>query len=197
MILGIVQARLGSTRLPQKVLRLIDGVPVIVRVLEQVRQVPSLGAVVLAVPSADVPSMPTGPWSVLGPVVDEADVLGRFAAVADCYPTATAIMRVTGDCPFLSPDIALAVVETFAVGRVPYASNLHWPTYVDGEDVEVFSVELLQRAHAAATDPYDREHVTPWMRRVVAAPAPYPTSHKTSIDTHEDFERAAWTIRRA
>lgn len=119
---------------------------------------------------------------------DEADVLGRFEAVADRF-NPDVVMRITGDCPLLDPAIARRVLAAFADG-VDYVTNDTTQSgYPDGTDVEVFSRDALRRTQLAVPrimptiDPsvprerangealrrrdaqQDREHVTPWMRR--------------------------------
>lgn len=165
--------------------------PLIVQVLGRVLRVPEIASVVLAVPASDVSEMPTGRWAVRGyPDVAESDVLGRFARVLDEHPRCSAIMRVTGDCPLLDPAVSWAVLRRYReTAHSGYVSNLSWPDYVDGEDTEVFSADLLGLAHAHATDPQDREHVTPWIRRHCVAPDPVTPVAKTSVDTREDYER--------
>jgi len=196
MTLAIIQARLGSTRLPRKTLMDIGGKPMIQHVVERVQQIRGVDVVVLAVPHGEAAFLPWAPI-VVAPAVDEADVLGRFAAIVASHPDADPIMRISGDCPLLSPAICAQVLQLYQ--QTPgchYAWNVA-RGYVDGEDCEVVSREALLCAHAWARGPFDREHVTPWVRRnvdVATLPATLRTGRrepprKTSVDTLEDLER--------
>ena len=192
MTLAVIQARLGSTRLPQKALVDIGGRSLIQRVVAQVRQIRSVDEVVLAVPHGDVVAL-CYCANVYGPKVPEPDVLARFAATAERYPRADTIMRVTGDCPLLDPRECERVLALYRSDpSIEYAWNCA-PGYVDGEDCEVFSADALRRAHREATDAFDREHVTPWIRRHVKVATLMPETDrghlKTSVDTPEDLER--------
>lgn len=193
-MLCIVQARLGSTRLPGKSFMDLAGKPLITHVIDRVCQIPSVRDLVLAVPWSDVPAFQVLPVRAMGfPDVDDMDVLGRFAMVREQYPNAHTIMRICGDCPLLNPQIAEQVVQLYhADPHVEYAWNVA-PGYVDGEDVEVFSSSALKWAHREATDPSDREHVGPWLRRHVKTATLLPAENrgylKTSIDTVADLER--------
>ena len=92
-------------------------------------------------------------------------MLGRFVQVApsDCE----AVVRLTGDCPLVDPDVVDRHVETLLDGwpHTEYVTNAVVRTMPAGLDVEVFSREVLLRAAREATEAYDREHVTPWIQR--------------------------------
>jgi glutamate-1-semialdehyde 2,1-aminomutase/spore coat polysaccharide biosynthesis protein SpsF len=120
------------------------------------------------------------------------------AEVAD----ADVIVRLTGDCPLHSPDTVDEVVQAFLGARVDYACNTNPYTRPDGQDVEVFSRELLNRASAAARNGPDREHVTLWMCRDVDVikldvlhNPPHQPSLRWSVDHPDDLEfvRSVWT----
>jgi len=195
--IAIVQARLGSTRFPRKVLERIEGRPMIAHVVERVAAIGSDVHVIVACPPDDrqailaaVREAQCDQRHVYAPDVRAEDVLGRFAAVAKNYP-ADAYMRVTADCPLLAPDLAQAVLTLYRCQ--PKYVEVPAPYYLDGFDVEVFSRELLERAEREATDPYDREHVAPWIQRACGVykeqfspPCP---RYKLSVDTQEDLDR--------
>jgi spore coat polysaccharide biosynthesis protein SpsF (cytidylyltransferase family) len=192
MTLAIIQARLGSSRFPRKALALLHGKTVIEHVVERVRSVRGLSRVVLACPPGDALAFRgLFPFMVCSPDVPESDVLARYAQVASAWSVDT-VLRVTGDCPLWNPRIGEAVLKLyFSSPGVEYASNIA-EGYTDGEDCEVYSVKALEWAQRSATDPYDREHVTPWIRRHVKCVTPETgkaSSGKTSIDTMEDLER--------
>ena len=191
MTLCVIQARLGSSRFPRKALADLGGKPLIRHVVERASAIRGVGEVVLAVPEREVVAL-CYCSHVVGPMVAEDDVLGRFAAVRAYYPEADTVMRLTGDCPLLDPRIAEQVLALYrATPGCEYAWNVA-PGYIDGTDVEVFSAAALRWAHRCATDPYDREHVGPWIRRhcKVATLLPdAPSTLKTSVDTPDDLER--------
>jgi spore coat polysaccharide biosynthesis protein SpsF (cytidylyltransferase family) len=94
----------------------------------------------------------------------EGDVLARYAVAASSL-NADVVMRVTSDCPLLDPELASQVLNIVRLGGADYAANNMPPTWPHGLDCEAFTRETLDEAARVAIDPYDREHVTPWMRR--------------------------------
>lgn len=194
--IAIIQARLGSTRLPGKALADIHGRPMLRHVIDRVRQIGGVDHIVVATPFvSDTNALGKAVSGVdywTGVDLRAVDVLGRFAKCAKAYQ-ADAVLRVTGDCPMLNPRIAEQVLALYhSTKGCEYASNVT-PGYVDGEDVEVFSAEALAWAHREAKDPFDREHVTPWVKRHVKKAILQPRDPrygvKTSVDTIEDLER--------
>ena len=169
----------------------IGGKPMIQHVVERVYRIRGVDDVVLAVPCDDWRDFVGLCGHVSGAAgVAADDVLGRFVNVAGIYPECDTIVRVTGDCPLLDPEIASNVLQLFQRSRAWYAWNVY-PGYIDGTDVEVFRRECLMRAHVEATDPEDREHVTSFVRRhypVVTLKPTKPGGRKTSVDTLEDLE---------
>jgi glutamate-1-semialdehyde 2,1-aminomutase len=194
--LCIIQARLGSTRLPNKALADIHGKPMLWHVVQRAGQIVGVTDWVVAVPSpADAEALasaaaPVSVWSRHD--IPEDDVLKRFARVTDLVQP-DVVMRLTGDCPMLSPRVAREVLDLYhSIRGCEYASNVT-PGYIDGEDVEVFSASALAWANRSASTPYDREHVTSWLRRNVKTATLWPRDVrygvKTSVDTLEDLER--------
>jgi spore coat polysaccharide biosynthesis protein SpsF (cytidylyltransferase family) len=192
--LAIVQCRLGSSRLPGKALEEIDGVPMIRRVVKRVQEMRGLDAIVVAVPPQDMPAIGrvVGDLAIVG-CCNRADndVLGRYAYFAESED-ADVILRVTGDCPLWNPREGERVLAALhADPSLEFASNVT-PGYVDGEDAEAFTRAALRWADREATLPYDREHVTSWMRRHVKTTTVYPVTPgpkpKTSVDTVEDLQ---------
>jgi glutamate-1-semialdehyde 2,1-aminomutase len=165
-VVAIVQARMGSTRLPDKVMRPIRSRPMIELLIERLARARSLDQI--AVATADGPRNQPLADHVrrLGYVVyqgSENDVLDRYYRAA-CEVRADTIVRITGDCPLIDPTLVDCVVERFGTGAFDYVSNVDPPTFPDGLDIEVFSFEALQRAHKEAALPAQREHVTPYIR---------------------------------
>jgi len=167
-VLAVVQARLGSTRLPGKALMTIAGRPMLAHVLARALAVPGVDLTVLATtasPEDDAlveVARSEGVPSVRGSV---EDVLDRFRAALRAHP-ADAIVRVTADCPLLDPGVSGLVVRDYLAHRddVDYASNIEPPTFPDGLDTEIVSAAALERAWREARRPSDREHVTTYVR---------------------------------
>jgi spore coat polysaccharide biosynthesis protein SpsF len=164
----VVQARMSSTRLPGKVLEeLHDGRRTLDLVIERLRRARELDAIVLATsdePSDDPVVQRAGELGVAvvrGPL---ADVLERYRlAAAQIGPEA--VVRITGDCPLVDPGLVDHLVHTWRSGRADYVANVFEPrSFPKGLDIEVVSTSALLTAAAEATDPADREHVTPFIR---------------------------------
>lgn len=168
---AVVQARMSSSRFPNKVLEDLDGVPMIVYMVRRARLAPGLDAVVVAtsVDPSDDPLAETlerhGVRCLRGGL---HDVLARYDLAARDQ-TADVIVRLTGDCPLIDPAVIAAVVAERARAGADYASNVDPPTFPDGLDVECFTRDALSRAVAEATAKPEREHVTLWMRSDAAA----------------------------
>ena len=165
----IVQARMGSSRLPGKVLEDLAGAPGLVRLFERLRRVKAGPRIVLATSTlagddpiaALVTTQPDiGLWR--GP---EQDVLKRYADAARHFDL-DPIVRITADCPLMEPACIDAVLEAFnATAGCQYADNVVPRTYPHGYDVQVMSRRALEEADREATLPTDREHVGPFIIR--------------------------------
>lgn len=159
---AILQARMASTRMPGKVLAPLAGRPMILQQIDRIRRARSLDGLVVATsvdPSDDVlvDALTTeGVDVVRGP---QHDVLARYIAVLD-QRDADAVVRLTADCPLISPAVIDQVVSAFRVGGADYVSNTMTPTFPDGLDVEVVRASVLREVASTATDPPEREHVT-------------------------------------
>ncbi len=164
---AFIQARMSSTRFPGKVLEHIENRPAIVYMAKRVmraRRVDSLTVVTSTDPSDDQLEETLRAHSVGVFRGDLRDVLARFGAAAEAT-CAEEIVRLTGDCPLVDPDIVDAVIQLRRDRVVDYASNVDPPSFPDGLDCEVFTRNALQRALRETTAGPDREHVTLWMRR--------------------------------
>jgi spore coat polysaccharide biosynthesis protein SpsF (cytidylyltransferase family) len=185
----VVQARMSSTRLPGKVLMPLAGAPALARILDRLRRVPRAHEVVVATSDegSDDPvareAVRSGARVVRGSLTD---VLGRYHAAATAAG-ADVVVRITGDCPLVDPTVIDDVVERFFAERehVDYCSNVDERTYPDGLDVEVFSMAALHAAHAGARTSYEREHVTPYVRR---------RCRKVSVVQDVDLSALRWTL---
>jgi glutamate-1-semialdehyde 2,1-aminomutase len=195
-VVAIVQARMGSTRLPGKVLADIGGRPAIAWTLTRARRSRACDDVWLACSEreADDPLAATAA-ALKFPVYrgDEDDVLSRFGAVAR-QTQADVVVRLTGDCPLIDPDVIDRAVARFLEGDVDYVSNSLTRTYPDGLDVEVFSRAALQRADAEARDPFLRLHVTPYIHGRLKERLPWGGFKTAQIVYPIDFSHLRWTL---
>lgn len=169
MILGVIQGRMSSTRLPGKVLAEVEGMPMIGRQVERLRRSQRLDELVLATsdeasddPLADY-CRALGMKIVRGPL---DDVLARFALAADAFPEADTLVRLTADCPLTDWRVLDAMLDQHRDNADDYTNNtMPERTFPHGLDVEAVRMEAFRTAAAEATDPYDREHVTPYLYR--------------------------------
>lgn len=166
-VVGISQARMTSTRLPGKILLPAAGKPLLAHHLERLRRCRTLDAVVLAttVNATDDPVARLG--EELGiPVFrgSEQDVLARFAGAA-ALGAADTVVRVTSDCPLIDPALVDALVAGFLEDGTADYRSIDVGRFPRGLDAEVFRRSLLDEAAAMATDPAEREHVTPYIYR--------------------------------
>jgi glutamate-1-semialdehyde 2,1-aminomutase/spore coat polysaccharide biosynthesis protein SpsF len=164
---AIVQARMGSSRLPGKVMMDLAGKTVLQHVLERCARIPGIDAVVCAIADeaesgllAEV-AQRSGAGVFVGPV---CDVLARYQSAAR-LAKADVIVRVTSDCPLVDPVVCGQVVALRMESNADYACNILPRSYPKGLDCEVFTTATLELAATAATKPSDREHVTQWMLR--------------------------------
>jgi len=168
MILAVLQARMSSTRLPGKVMAEVEGAPMILRQIERLRRSRRLQGVVVATstdPSDDVLASVLALHDVAvhrGPL---DDVLARYEGALRAHP-AEVVVRLTADCPLADPEVIDATVDLLTGHGLDYAANTPaHRTYPKGLDVEVARASALLRAAREAADPYEREHVTPYLYR--------------------------------
>jgi len=189
-VLCILQARVSSTRLPGKVLMPILGEPMLARQLERIRRAERVDAVTVATSHEASDDDVAALCVRIGVACHRGsldDVLDRFHQAAE-RSDAPHVMRLTGDCPLTDPAILDALVDVHLAGGFEYTSNVEERTYPDGLDAEVFTRELLDRAWREATAPYDREHVTPFMRRAV------PRGRRGMLEDRSDRSNLRWTV---
>jgi glutamate-1-semialdehyde 2,1-aminomutase len=164
---AIVQARMGSTRLPNKVMKKINGVPMIELLLARLSQSKELDQIVVAT-SIDDKNLPLVEHvKSLGYACEqgsENDVLERYINTAKAH-RADIVLRITGDCPLVDPELVDECIRRFRAGGVDYFSNINPPTYPDGLDIEVVTLAALNLAVLESDKPFDHEHVTPYVRQ--------------------------------
>ena len=166
MKLALIQARMGSSRFPGKVLEDLSGHPVLWQVVNRVRKARSLDKVVVAT-TAETVDDPIARFCEQEGIGcfrgSEPDVLDRFYRAAR-ENAADVVVRITADCPLIDPAVIDKVVARYERGDCDYASNALRYTYPDGLDTEVFSFAALERAWHEARKSSEREHVTPYLR---------------------------------
>ena len=198
MTTAIIQARMGSTRLPDKTLMDIEGKPLLWHLIERVKRTKTVDEIVIATTENPRDARIVDFARDHGVRVfrgSENDVLDRFYRVAKKVKADT-VVRVTPDCPMISPRVIDKVVREYLKGGHSYVTNTLQLTYPDGYDVEVFSFRALEKAWKECKDPADREHVTPYMRNsgrfttlnVLSEDPVDPSKYKWSVDRPEDLE---------
>ncbi|CAL61302.1 putative bifunctionnal protein : Glutamate-1-semialdehyde 2,1-aminomutase, Acylneuraminate cytidylyltransferase [Herminiimonas arsenicoxydans] len=188
-VVALVQARMGSTRLPDKVMKPIGGVPMIELLLSRLSRATEVDQIVVAT-SVDVRNLPLVEYvHKLGYACEqgsENDVLDRYVQAARVHQ-ADVVVRITGDCPLVDPQLVDEVIRGFKSSNTDYFSNISPPTYPDGLDIEVFFLSALEQASQETDKAYDHEHVTPYLResgRFKTASMQYP----------EDLSALRWTV---
>ena len=199
-VVAVIQARMTSTRLPGKVLLPLAGRPLVGRVIERVAAIPAVDAVAVAVPDGpeqqqliDIIQAIDGIVLSRGP---EDDVLRRTLIAAEAAG-ADVVVRITSDCPYVDPDVSGAVLGVWRLSGLPYARTSIERGFPLGFDTEVLATETLRLADREAVDPYEREHVTPFMwRQPDRFPAvqlecrPDVRRWRLVVDTVDDYELA-------
>jgi spore coat polysaccharide biosynthesis protein SpsF len=196
-VVALVQARMGSTRLPGKVLMDLGGETVLGRVLNRLRRTHLIQEIVVAT-TTSVPDVAIAQECVrLGiPFFrgSECDVLDRYyRAARECQ--AKAVVRITADCPLIDPELVDDTVRSFLQQHADYASNVAPRTYPRGLDTEIFSATALERAWREARSSYEREHVTPYIYEhpqrfkliAVRGQTDY-SCHRWTLDAPEDLQ---------
>jgi spore coat polysaccharide biosynthesis protein SpsF len=202
MMLVVVQARTGSTRLPGKILKPLAGKPLLERMIERLRAAHTRFELTVAttVDSADDPVV------ALCSRIDvrcfrghPTDLLDRHLKAARSSK-ADVVVKIPSDCPLIAPEVVDRVLSAWLVAREPcdFMSNLHPQSYPDGNDVEIMSIDALETAWREAKAPHEREHTTPFLwerpeRFRIANVAwerglDYSMSHRFTIDYLEDYE---------
>jgi spore coat polysaccharide biosynthesis protein SpsF len=197
-VIIFIQARMGSTRLPGKVMKEVVDKPLIsyeIERLKRVTRVQGLAVVTTTQPQDQVLVDLCRQEDV--PVFrgSEEDVLKRFHEAAHFF-SAEVIVRFSGDCPLIDPAVTDQAIESFLTSDPPYdyLSNTLLRTFPRGLDVEVFSIGSLDRVEREAHLPGEREHVTPYYYQhphlfclgSLTYPIDY-SSYRWTVDTPEDF----------
>lgn len=194
-IIAVVQARMGSTRLPGKVLMPLAGIPVLTHVLTRVKAAAGVSSVIIATTTAsgDDPVVALARSNNVEVYRgSENDVLDRFyQAVLPHHPDH--VVRITADCPLMDPNVIDTVINCHLREKADYTTNTFEPTYPDGEDVEVFTFDALKKAWQKARLLSEREHVTPYLRvhghcKTVSVTLDPPVDKRWTLDEPADYE---------
>ena len=195
-IIAIVQARMGSKRLPGKVLKRINDKTLIEILFYRLSLSKMIDKIILAtsLKTEDdklVEHIEDKGYSVFRG--DENNVLSRYYEAGKLYKANT-IIRITGDCPIIDPKLVDSVISFYKQNEYDYVTIASPPTFPDGLDTEVFSYETLKTAYEEVTDNYDKEHVTPYIRNSkkfkiwnITNNIDY-SSQRWTVDEPEDFQ---------
>lgn len=191
-VVAVVQARMGSTRLPNKVMKRIHGVPMIELLLKRLAKSEELDEIVVAT-SIDPRNQPLVEHvRALGFACtqgSEVDVLSRYLE-AGRAASADVVVRITGDCPLVDAELVDQLVREFRREEVDYYSNIAPPTFPNGLDIEVFAFKALERAANETCERFDHEHVTPYLRNSG-------NFKQACLANDEDLSVLRWTVDEA
>lgn len=198
-IVTVVQARTGSSRLPNKVMMSVCGEPLLIRMLERVRSAEFIGTLVVATstnPEDDVIGELCERFGINCYRGHPTDLLDRHYQAGKYYD-ADAVVKIPSDCPLIDPRIIDRVIKEYIENNHDFVSNLHPASYPDGNDVEIMKFSVLEEAWLNAVKDYEREHTTPYiwenkekynLKNVSWCTGDdFSSSHRWTIDYEEDY----------
>ncbi len=194
----IIQARLGSKRLPKKVLADLGGKSILDFLTQRIKKSNLINKIILATTdneNDDILAKKSQELDLILVRGSENDVLSRFYKASQ-ISNADSFIRVTSDCPFLDHLLINDLITKFNLEEVDYLSNCYPPSLPDGLDLEIFSKDALEIAHKECKDSSGREHVTSWIResgKFKIGSLFYKDNYKNlrlTIDEYEDLELA-------
>lgn len=187
---AIVQARMGSTRLPGKVLKKLNGITLLESLIQQLRHSKLLDRIIIATTTNPEDNeifqfLEQSSIDVFqGSNLDVLDRYYRCATEFNCKH----IVRITADNPLVDPIIVDETLQEYIDNDFDYVNNFTKKTYPTGTEAEVFSYNTLRSAWKKATSKYDREHVTPYIYN-------HPENFKTQcLSYSEDLSHLHWTV---
>lgn len=189
-LIAIIQARVGSSRLPNKVLLDLEGQTVLQRVVERVSQSKMINEVIVATTTSEKDIEIVNICSEIGVKVfrgSENDVLDRYYQTAK-GADAKHVIRITSDCPLMDPSLIDKVIAFYFEQGVDYVSTAIEETFPDGEDIEIFTFKALESAWNLSTLRSDREHVTAFIRSETSK------FKIANYKNNEDLSDKRWTL---
>ena len=192
MILAVLQARMGSTRLPGKAMATLRGEPMIIRQLERLRSARRLSKIIVATSADAADDALAGFLVSRGYTVHRgagADILARIARCAETISSASHVVRLKGDAPFVDPGVVDEAVRLALTSGADYTSNRVQRTYPAGLEVEVIKAGALQAAAAEERDPMARISPTAAIRN---QPGRWSQAHLTAP---RDWSRLDWRVK--
>jgi spore coat polysaccharide biosynthesis protein SpsF len=204
-IAAIVQARAGSTRLPEKVLREVEGKPLLQYLVERLARARLLDSVVVATSNDPTDDPVAALCEKLGLDHERGaldDVAGRLLRVAERRGL-QAFARISGDSPLLDQRLVDQAVDLLVTDGCDLTTNVFPRSFPPGQSVEVLATEAFRRGYELMTDPDDLEHVTPFFYRhaadftirTITAPEGMPNV-RLAVDTSQDLAAFARLVRR-
>ena len=186
----MIQARLGSSRLPKKTIAKIQDKPVIWHVINRVKKIKNVKQIVLITTTGDSDKIlldVAKQQNIFGFTGSENDVLKRHYDCAVKF-NADPIIRITGDCPLIDPKLSSDILQFYLDNDFDYVSNTINPTFPDGLDTEIFSFSALEKAYLQSKLPSEREHVTTYFTKNIKKFKLYNYSNAVNLSTFR------WTI---
>ncbi|MDO8550869.1 MAG: glycosyltransferase family protein [Ignavibacteria bacterium] len=200
-IVTVIQARAGSTRLPNKIFLPLAGESLLFRIYERIKLSGATGTVFIAIPN-EPSDDPVEQFCIEKKIPvfrgDTFDLLDRHYKAALKF-NADAIVKIPSDCPLIDPNVITKVISYYLdhIENFDYVSNLHPATYPDGNDVEIMSLQALKKAWENAKKPFERVHTTPyfWENQNQFRIGnvkweigfDYSMTHRWTIDYYEDY----------
>jgi glutamate-1-semialdehyde 2,1-aminomutase len=188
-VVAIVQARMGSTRLPGKVLKQIVNKPMIELLLMRLSKAKEVDEIIVATSTNAQNDKLQSIVENLGYKCtrgSEDDVLNRYYKSAKSV-NADIVVRITGDCPLVDSVLVDECIQSYKNSKVDYFSNTDPVTYPDGLDIEVISFKSIEKSNNETNSDFDREHVTPYIRNSAVF-------LKSSMRYTEDLSNQRWTV---
>lgn len=166
-VVATISARMASSRMPGKVLREVVGIPLLGHLVSRMQSCERLDEIVVATTTRPGDDAIVDYCRSIGVTVfrgDENDVMGRVLSAGE-FSSADLLVETTGDNPLLDPEIVDLHIETFLSNTADYVSNTVVPSFPDGMEVQVFSIDTLRQSEASTNHRLDREHVTRHIRQ--------------------------------
>lgn len=198
-IIGTIEARMTSSRLPGKVLLPASGIPMLQHLVNRLRAVPSIDGIVLATTTNETDDSLEAFAGQMGINCfrgSEEDVMSRVIGAAASV-NADLVVEITGDCPIIDPQLIEQTIRMYHANPADYVSNAHIRSYPDGMDTQVFLLETLKHSASMTEDQLDHEHVTLHIRNhpelfshvhVVAPPELHWPELGLTLDEPADYE---------